>query len=148
MTSDPNQPPNTSKASTSKATPDAERPAEALRRTGARQALATPDTTPVTARLVTTQPDHPQPAPADPQAAASTDEDPLGALGRSKLGILVMVFVAAGIMGLPLILYSRKFNRAEKGFWTVIVLLYTIFVFYLLYLFLVWLAGRLNTLTW
>jgi hypothetical protein len=147
VTTEPNQSPN---ANPSAAKQPRAHESERLR--GARQALETSDTTPVTARLIheqSTASPHETPSNIDPtKAAASADEDPLGALGRSKLGILVMVFVAAGIMGLPLILYSRKFSRAEKVFWTVVVLLYTIFVFYLLYLFLIWLAGRLNNFSW
>jgi hypothetical protein len=120
---------------------------------GTRQAIDPAESAPVTARIV---------RPAAPGRSSNADagvashppgyeeapgydeasEEPLGRLGRSKLAILATVFLAAGILGLPLIFYSPRFSRPEKAFWTVIVLLYTVLVFYLLYLALVWVAGR------
>ncbi|XZE53444.1 hypothetical protein SH139x_005186 [Planctomycetaceae bacterium SH139] len=77
-------------------------------------------------------------------AGDDADEDPLGRFGRSKVAILVTVFLVAGILGLPLIYVSRAFNRLEKVFWTVVVLLYTVALFYGLYLYVIWLFDRVS----
>jgi hypothetical protein len=87
-------------------------------------------------RVVGVSPPEQSPAESANEHSAehSANDEPLGRLGRSKLAILVTVFVAAGIIGLPLILMSPAFSKAEKIFWTAVVLCYTVLVFYILWL--------------
>ena len=75
---------------------------------------------------------------------ATADDDELGKFGASKIRVLVIVFLAAGIMGLPLILASKRFSPVEKVFWTVIVLLYTVVIFYALYAYIKWFGARVG----
>lgn len=65
-------------------------------------------------------------------------DEPLGKIGRNKTAILTTVFLVAGILGLPLVYYSPVFSRKEKAFWTVIVLIYTYILFYILYRVAAW----------
>ncbi len=65
-------------------------------------------------------------------------DEPLGKIGRSKPAILTTVFLVAGILGLPLIYYSPVFNQKEKALWTIIVLIYTAILFYILYRVAAW----------
>ena len=74
-----------------------------------------------------------------PESEDVSDE-PLGRLGRSKLAVLATIFVAAGILGLPLLYYSKAFSRAERVFWTIMTLLYTVLVFYILYRAILWIV--------
>jgi ABC-type multidrug transport system permease subunit len=66
--------------------------------------------------------------------------EPLGAFGRHQLPILITIFVAAGILGLPLLFLSPAFSRKEKIFWTFMTLLYTVAIF--------WVFGIMLMMIW
>jgi hypothetical protein len=82
-------------------------------------------------------------ANAQANSPSSTDE-PLGRIGRSKLAILATVFVAAGVLGVPLILYSPVFSKIEKAFWSTVAVLYSASLFYILFLVIMWAQSRIN----
>jgi uncharacterized membrane protein SirB2 len=44
----------------------------------------------------------------------------------SKTGVLVMLFLVLGPFGLPFLYKSPVFTKGQKGFWTAMVLLYTV----------------------
>ena len=90
---------------------------------------------PLTARVVRAPIEETVDQPAD---TIDTTDEPLGRFGRSKKAILITVFLVAGILGLPLVLLSPAFNRIEKAFWTVIILIYTVLIFYVLYRVAAW----------
>lgn len=97
------------------------------------------DEVPIEAKLV--QASHAGARNAKDQDSAefpNGDDEPLGKIGRSKPAILTTVFLVAGILGLPLIYYSPVFNQKEKTLWTVIVLIYTAILFYILYRVAAW----------
>ncbi len=72
--------------------------------------------------------------------------EPLGAFGRHQLPILITIFVAAGILGLPLLFLSPAFSKKEKVFWTFMTLLYTIAIFWVfaIMLQLIWNSSGLS----
>lgn len=74
----------------------------------------------------------------------SSNDEPLGRIGRSKLAILATVFVAAGVLGVPLILYSPVFSKIEKAFWSTVAVLYSASLFYVLFLVIMWAQSRIN----
>lgn len=47
------------------------------------------------------------------------------AVGKSKVGVLMILFFATGFLGIPLLFYSSRFNTAERVFWSLVVTLYT-----------------------
>lgn len=79
---------------------------------------------------------------ADTQRDDGSDE-PLGRIGRSKAAILGTVFLVAGVLGVPLIIYSPVFSKAEKVFWSIVATLYSGTLLYILYRFVVWIFGRI-----
>lgn len=80
--------------------------------------------------------------PGDLVYGDSADE-PLGKIGRSKLAILTTVFLVAGVLGVPLILYSPVFSTFEKIFWSVAAAIYSATLLYILYVVIVWAQSRL-----
>lgn len=97
------------------------------------------DEAPVEAKLVTSShagARHPQDQHSAELPIGS--DEPLGKIGRSKPAILTTVFLVAGILGLPLIYYSPVFNQKEKALWTIVVLIYTAILFYILYRVAAW----------
>lgn len=91
----------------------------------------------VVARVIAPPPSeskHQAPATAPDTSPAIDDpsDEPLGSFGRHKIPILITIFVAAGILGLPLLLLSPAFSKTEKVIWTIVILLYTVLVFWIL----------------
>ncbi len=73
----------------------------------------------------------------------ATSNEPLGRFGHNKVGILATLFLVSGIVGLPLLLLSPAFSKPEKGFWTVMIIIYTAIVFSLFGGFLLWAWNQL-----
>lgn len=74
---------------------------------------------------------------------SETIDEPLGKIGRSKLAILTTVFLVAGVLGVPLIVYSPVFSKFEKVFWSAVAAAYSGTLFYILYAVIVWAQSRL-----
>jgi hypothetical protein len=85
-------------------------------------------------------------ASATPPSTDNSSDEPLGSFGRHKIPILITIFVAAGILGLPLLLLSPVFSKTEKVIWTIIILLYTVLVFWILGYCIMLIARDLRTL--
>lgn len=68
--------------------------------------------------------------------------EPLGRIGRSKLAILTTVFVVAGVLGVPLILYSPVFSKIEKAFWSILATIYSGVLLYILYRVVLWFLAQ------
>ena len=58
--------------------------------------------------------------------------------------VLAAVFFAMAILGIPLIWMCRAWSPATKAILTVVTLLYTILIFWLFWLIMVWVWGRLS----
>lgn len=57
--------------------------------------------------------------------------------------ILAFMFGAAMVLGLPFLWKSRGFSTLGKVFWTIVVTLYTILVFWLVWQLMQWCWGRI-----
>lgn len=57
--------------------------------------------------------------------------------------ILGMLFLVTAALGLPLLWISRGFSPVAKVAWSLVVLLYTALLFWLVWLVLVWSYGRI-----
>lgn len=57
---------------------------------------------------------------------------------HKRWAVLVLLFGATAALGLPLLWRSRGFTRTEKWIWTVLVVLYTVVVFWLFFLVMWW----------
>ncbi len=44
---------------------------------------------------------------------------------QSRTTVLLMLFVATGVVGIPLLWVNKKFTNAERIFWSVTVLIYS-----------------------
>jgi hypothetical protein len=62
---------------------------------------------------------------------------------RRWMVISLMVF-AALFLGFPFLWKSRAFTRAEKVFWTIAVLIETVVIFWLFYIGMAWVIGRIR----
>ena len=65
---------------------------------------------------------------AETRASASVRATPrrsLDPLLESKAAVLGVLFLVTGVLGLPLLWYSRRFAALERWFWAVVVTLYT-----------------------
>ena len=80
----------------------------------------------------------------NPWVHGNSADEPLGKIGRSKLAILTTVFLVAGVLGVPLILYSPVFSKLEKIFWSVAAAIYSVVLLYILYAVIVWAQSRLS----
>jgi hypothetical protein len=70
-------------------------------------------------------------------------DEPLGRIGRSKWAILTTVFLVAGVLGVPLILFSPVFSKIEKVVWTTVAAVYSGGLLYILYLTIIWARDRI-----
>ncbi len=77
------------------------------------------DETPIEAKLVA-------PAPvkeSDSNLASDVSTKP--GMFQGRAAVLGILFLVTGAIGLPLLWVSPSFSRAERIFWTIVVLLYT-----------------------
>jgi len=80
---------------------------------------------------------------AAPQVVAAKPVNPIPLEERRWLVISLMVF-AALFLGFPFLWKSRAFTRAEKVFWTIAVLVETVVIFWLFYIAMAWVIGRIR----
>ncbi|MEZ6135980.1 MAG: hypothetical protein R3C53_13850 [Pirellulaceae bacterium] len=89
-----------------------------------------------------------QPSPAEPPVAHSPVRAHPGQQTPPKKSVLdlldnrwvmfVMLFGVTAALGLPLLWRSRGFSRTEKIFWSVVVSLYTVLIFWIFFKIMYW----------
>ena len=73
----------------------------------------------------------PRESPIDAQLAAPPPELPESARPpvyepAASSVVLAVLFLVTGALGIPLLWVNQKFSNAERVFWTVVVLIYTV----------------------
>jgi hypothetical protein len=66
----------------------------------------------------------------------------------NRLYLLLMLFGASLVLGLPLLWYSRAYGWLGKTIVTLLLLVWTVIVFALFWWSLSWSLGRLRTIVW
>ncbi|QDV61263.1 hypothetical protein [Crateriforma conspicua] len=69
---------------------------------------------------------------------------------QSKAAVLAVLFLVAGVFGVPLLWINKRFNTAERILWTVVVTIYTFLLVWIAYSVVMWsldqiAASRLGT---
>ena len=81
-----------------------------------------PRESPIDAQLAAPPPELPESArPPVYEPAANRGE-----LLQSRSVVLAVLFLVTGALGIPLLWVNQKFSNAERVFWTVVVLIYTV----------------------
>lgn len=62
-------------------------------------------------------------------------------LEQSRWAVLTVLFIVTGAFGLPILWRSDRFSRIEKCFWGVMVTVYTVALFYGMFLMVRWSVG-------
>lgn len=61
---------------------------------------------------------------------------------QSRATVLLMLFVATGALGIPLLWVNKRFSQAERVFWTISVVLYSAAVLALGGVIVIWMWNK------
>lgn len=57
---------------------------------------------------------------------------------QSKLAVLAVLFCVAGVLGIPLLWINKKFTKAERIVWSIVVTIYTAILVWIVIAILMW----------
>ena len=97
---------------------------------------------------MTSEPPQLPPVVGQQTQAAATDppkqESSLKKYINNKWLVLLLLFGCTAALGLPVLWKSTAFSRGGKVFWSVIVSLYTVLIFYIFFKIMAWSYGRIS----
>jgi hypothetical protein len=72
------------------------------------------------------------------EVRSAEDASAARSIWDNRLFVLGMLFFVTAALGLPWLWKSRGFTSSQKKFWSVVVAVYTAFIFWLFYLVMAW----------
>ncbi|MGI9471704.1 MAG: hypothetical protein ACR2NZ_09250 [Rubripirellula sp.] len=78
------------------------------------------------------------PIPNTPPSRTNQPPDATADLIQSKFVVLAVLFCVTGVLGLPLLWMNKKFSKAERWFWSIVVTIYTAILIWIVIAILMW----------
>jgi len=64
-------------------------------------------------------------------------------MADNPVAVITLIFLVTGCLGIPVIMICRGFSPSKKVFWSVVSVLYTAFLFFLVGLICMWAYGNI-----